>query len=98
MLKVCYNLKKEEIIMSNTPTTIRLDDELKEAVTPILNTVGMSLNTYINLALRQLVLQKKVPFEILTGPVSKINVTGELPRDGQDLPKGIGDALLKMGR
>lgn len=54
--------------MKTTPTTIRLDDELKKKLTEELKTMGLSINGYFNLAARQLVIQKKVPFEMLTEP------------------------------
>lgn len=61
------SIKKEEgIFMATSTTTIRLDSELKKELTKELDVTGLSLNGYFNLAARQLVLQKKIPFEILT--------------------------------
>lgn len=51
--------------MANTPTTIRLDGELKEKMNKELKTMGLSINGYFNMAARQLVIQKKIPFEIV---------------------------------
>ena len=51
--------------METTPTTIRLDDKLKQELTKELKSMGLSINGYFNLAARQLVIQKKVPFEVL---------------------------------
>ena len=51
---------------SKTPTTIRLDDDLKAEMLKDLEPMGISLNSYFNMAGRQLVIQKKIPFEILT--------------------------------
>ena len=51
--------------MTTTPTTIRLDDKLKKELTKELKSMGLSINGYFNLAARQLVIQKKVPFEVL---------------------------------
>lgn len=51
--------------MKTTPTTIRLDDDLKKELTKELSSMGLSINGYFNLAARQLVIQKKVPFEVL---------------------------------
>ena len=47
---------------SKTPTTIRLDDDLKAEMLKDLEPMGISLNSYFNMAGRQ----KKIPFEILT--------------------------------
>ena len=43
------------------PTTVRIEEGLKEQATEFLDTVGLSLN----LAVRQLVNQRKIPFEIV---------------------------------
>ena len=47
-------------------TTIRLDDDLKKELTEKLKSTGLSLNAYFTLAAKQLVIQDKIPFEILT--------------------------------
>ena len=44
------------------PTTVRIEEGLKEQATEFLDTVGLSLNSYLNLAVRQLVNQRKIPF------------------------------------
>lgn len=49
-------------------TTIRLDDDLKQKLQKDLDTAGISMNAYFVMAAKQLVLQKKIPFEILTEP------------------------------
>ena len=49
-------------------TTIRLDDGLKKELQKDLDAAGISMNTYFVMAAKQLVLQKKIPFDILTEP------------------------------
>lgn len=49
-------------------TTIRLDDNLKKELQKDLDAAGISMNAYFVMAAKQLVLQKKIPFEILTEP------------------------------
>lgn len=49
-------------------TTIRLDDDLKKELQKELDVAGISMNAYFVMAAKQLVLQKKIPFEILTEP------------------------------
>ena len=51
--------------MKRTPTTIRLDDKLKKELNKELKSMGLSINGYFNLAALQLIIQKKVPFEVL---------------------------------
>ncbi len=50
------------------PTTIRLDDDLKSEAVSILNSIGLSLNSYVQLATRQLVNQRRIPFELVAAP------------------------------
>ena len=49
-------------------TTIRLDDALKAQATDMLDSIGLSLNAYVNLAIRQLVNQRRIPFSIIAAP------------------------------
>lgn len=46
--------------------TIRLDDNLKRELQKNLDIAGISMNTYFVMAAKQLVLQRKIPFKILT--------------------------------
>lgn len=45
-------------------TTIRLDEELKKELTHDLDIMGLNINAYFTMAAKQLVLKKKIPFEI----------------------------------
>lgn len=56
-------------------TTIRLDDDLKKQLSKQLKTAGISINAYFTMAAKQLVIQKKIPFEILTEPEVPNEVT-----------------------
>ncbi len=47
----------------------RVDPEIKEQAELVLDTVGMSMSTALNIYLRQIALYKKIPFEI-SMPVS----------------------------
>lgn len=55
--------------------TIRLDDDLKKQLSQQLKSAGLSINAYFTLAAKQLVIQKKIPFEILTEPEIPNEVT-----------------------
>lgn len=50
------------------PTTVRFDEGLKADATDILDSIGLSLNSYLTLALRQLVNQRRVPFDLVPAP------------------------------
>ena len=58
------------------PTTVRFDESLKSEAVDILDSIGLSLNAYLTLALRQLVNQHRVPFEL----VAKTNAPNEETR------------------
>lgn len=49
-------------------TTIRLNDKLKKELQKDLDAAGISMNTYFMMAAKQLVLQKRILFEVLTAP------------------------------
>ena len=49
---------------STIATTVRFDKGVKKDATKILDSLGLSFNSYLNLAVKQLVNQKQVPFEI----------------------------------
>lgn len=50
--------------MTKVASTIRLDRELREEAEKELNEMGLTLTAYLNLAVKQLVIQKEVPFKI----------------------------------
>lgn len=50
--------------MTKVASTIRLDSDLRKAADKELNNMGLTLTSYLNLAVKQLVIQKEVPFKI----------------------------------
>ncbi|CCI87697.1 type II toxin-antitoxin system RelB/DinJ family antitoxin [Lactobacillus gigeriorum] len=52
--------------MSTSITTIRLDENLKKDLQKNLDSIGITMNTYFVMAAKQLVMQKKIPFDIFT--------------------------------
>ncbi len=46
------------------PTTIRIDENLKQQASELCDFLGMSYNTYVTMATRQLVSQRRIPFEV----------------------------------
>lgn len=46
------------------PTTIRIEEGLKAQATVILESIGLSYNSYVTLATKQLVNQRRIPFEL----------------------------------
>lgn len=46
------------------PTTTRFDEDIKVQAVSILDSIGLSFNAYLNLAVRQLVNQRQIPFDL----------------------------------
>lgn len=46
------------------PTTIRIDESDKRLATEILDSLGITFNSYLNMAIKQLVNKRRVPFEL----------------------------------
>ena len=46
-------------------TTLRIDEDIKREATEILDSMGISFNGYLNMAVRQLINQHRVPFDIV---------------------------------
>ena len=50
--------------MTKVASTIRLDRDLRRAADKELSEMGLSMTAYLTLAVKQLVIQKEVPFKI----------------------------------
>ena len=51
-------------------TTLRIDEDIKREATEILDSMGISFNGYLNMAIRQLINQRRIPFDIV--PARKV--------------------------
>lgn len=49
-------------------TTVRFDEGLKAEAVDILDSIGLGFNAYLTLSLRQLVNQRRVPFDLVPAP------------------------------
>lgn len=50
------------------PTTIRIEEGLKAQAVAVLDSIGLSYNAYVTLATKQLVNQRRIPFELAAAP------------------------------
>lgn len=71
----CYSVVKNRkgvLIMAANMSYIqaRTSEELKKQAVDILDRLGLNLTTYINMALNQLVIQERIPFEVKLNPFS----------------------------
>ena len=46
------------------PTTVRFNEADKKAATEILDSIGITFNAYLNMAVKQLINKRRVPFEL----------------------------------
>lgn len=46
------------------PTTVRFDEGDKRAAIEILDSIGITFNSYLNMAVKQLINKRRVPFEL----------------------------------
>lgn len=53
------------------PTTIRISEPDKRIATEILDSLGITLNSYLNMAVKQLVNKRRVPFELDARRISR---------------------------
>jgi DNA-damage-inducible protein J len=51
--------------MAQTTINVRIDTELKKEVEDLLNDFGMNLSTAINIYMKAVVRERKIPFEII---------------------------------
>lgn len=55
----------KELRMANTPTTtMRLDPEIKDAALQILEPLGLNLTSAVNIFLKAVISEKRLPFEV----------------------------------
>jgi len=78
--------------MSNYKMTFGTDRELKEACQELLESMGLNLTTYFNMAMTQLVRNNGVPFEV-KGPMTRSEAIERLKSEIQ-----VGKAALDEGR
>ena len=62
-------------------TTIRMDDDLKAQANALLDSMGLSFNTFVNMASIQLVSQRRIPFEV-SEPVPTLPDAGHVAANG----------------
>ncbi len=65
-------------------STVRVNDNIKKEVTPILNSLGLSLSEAINMYLHQIKLNAGIPFEI------------KMPAFDKDLTEALEEAKEMM--
>lgn len=73
-----------------TAISVQIDKRDKELATNILNSLGLNMSTYINMAIKQLINKDGVPFEVVNKKPNKELL--KALKEGQDILDGKKDA------
>ena len=73
-----------------TAISVQIDKKDKELATNILNSLGLNISTYINMAIKQLINKDGVPFEVVNKKPNKELL--KALKEGQDILDGKKDA------
>ena len=73
-----------------TAISVQIDKKDKELATNILNSLGLNMSTYINMAIKQLINKDGVPFEVVNKKPNKELL--KAVKEGQDILDGKKDA------
>ena len=67
---------------------LRIDDELKRGAERTLNNIGLSMSTAINIFLRTVVRENKIPFELSADPFYSKDNMADLEKRVADIKSG----------
>lgn len=73
-----------------TAISVQIDKKDKELATNILNSLGLNMSTYINMAIKQLINKDGIPFEVVNKKPNKELL--KALKEGQDILDGKKDA------
>lgn len=90
---IAYNIYEETMNMARTSNIFaRVEPEIKEQAENVLNQLGIPMSNDVSMFLRQVVLQRGIPFEMKL-PAKKPLVMSELTKEQLDaeIAKGMAD-------
>ena len=76
--------------MASTSVTIRMDETLKQQVELIFEEMGLNMTTAINIFVKAVLREKKIPFEIAADPFYSESNQAYLRKAIEDLNAGRG--------
>ena len=84
--------------MSKTSMSIRLDSEVKEQVQQVFNHLGMDMTTAINIFLKAVAREKRIPFELSADPFYSASNMAHLRRGvaAMNAGKGVEHELIDV--
>ena len=81
--------------MATTTVSFRTDAELRRNADIFFETVGMTMSTAINLYLRKIVMEQRIPFEISVPPMSQESI--DALNEARELKKrGVGKVFKNV--
>ena len=81
--------------MATTTISFRTDAKLRKEADNFFETVGMTMSTAINLYLRKIVMEQRIPFEISAPILSKESI--DALREAEELKKtGVGKVFKSI--
>lgn len=95
-----YNKEKRGDIMAQI--SLRVDDEVKRSAEKILDDIGLSMSTAINIFLKTVVRENRIPFELSADPFYSRENIMELERRvegihaGKSIFKNLSDNLCNI--
>jgi len=93
-----YTNGKEAIVMARTSNIFaRVEPEIKEQAEQVLEHLGIPMSNAVGMFLRQVVLQRGIPFEMKLPQTAPLNY-GSLTREQFDAEMEKGMADVKAGR
>lgn len=96
--KWVYCMEKEAIVMARTSNVFaRVEPEIKEQAEQVLNRLGIPMSNAVGMFLRQVVLQRGIPFEMKLPQTAPLNYDS-LTREQFDTEMEKGMADVKVGR
>jgi len=81
--------------MATTTVSFRTDADLRKDADRFFETVGMTMSTAINLYLRKIVMEQRIPFEISVPAMSKESIAAL--QEAEDLKRpGVGKVFKNV--
>ena len=71
----------------NTAISVQINREDKKLATSILNSLGLNMSTYVNMAIKQLINKNGVPFEVVNSKKPSKELL-EAIQEGEDILSG----------
>lgn len=66
MVAMCYHVEERYSMKEQSAITVRVDKHIKDEAAKVFNSIGLSFNTGIEVYLRAVVREQRIPFDLKT--------------------------------